>query len=147
MSKRVSSRGIIIENDYVYLMFRRRIKENGEKKEYYVILGGGVNENETLEDNVIRELKEEFSVDIKVKEYLGKDEGEDAKANFFSCEIINGIPTLGGEELGRCSESNYYEIRKVKINELDKIDVMGRNMIIKAYNSLMKNLKCVNLYN
>ena len=33
MSKRVSSRRIIIENDYVYLMFRRRIKENGEKKE------------------------------------------------------------------------------------------------------------------
>ncbi len=57
MSKRVSSRRIIIENDYVYLMFRRRIKENGEKKEYYVIPGGGVNENETLEDNVIRELK------------------------------------------------------------------------------------------
>ena len=26
MNKRVSSRGIIIENDYVYLMFRRRIK-------------------------------------------------------------------------------------------------------------------------
>lgn len=57
MSKRVSFRRIIIENDYVYLMFRRRIKENGEKKEYYVIPGGGVNENETLEDNVIRELK------------------------------------------------------------------------------------------
>ncbi len=57
MSKRVSSRRIIIKNDYVYLMFRRRIKENGEKKEYYVIPGGGVNENETLEDNVIRELK------------------------------------------------------------------------------------------
>ena len=57
MSKRVSSRRLIIENDYVYLMFRRRIKENGEKKDYYVISGGGVNENETLEDNVIRELK------------------------------------------------------------------------------------------
>lgn len=69
---------------------------------------------------------------------MGKDEGEDAIANFFSCEVINGIPTLDGEELERCSESNYYEIRKVRISELDKIDVMGRNMIIKAYNSLLE---------
>ena len=138
MNKRISSRGIIIENDYVYLMFRRRIKDNGEKKEYYVIPGGGVNENETLEDNVIRELKEEFLVDIMVKECLGRDEGNNTIANFFSCEIINGVPTLSGEELERCSESNYYEIRKVKISELDKIDVMGRNMIIKAYNSLLE---------
>lgn len=133
--KRISSRGIIIEGNYVYLMFRRRIKENGEQKEYYVIPGGGINEKETLEDNVIRELKEEFSVDVKIKGYLGKDEGEDSIANFFSCEIINGNPKLGGEELDRCSESNYYEIRKVKIDELDNIDVMGRDMIIKAYNN------------
>lgn len=27
MSKRISSRGIIIEDNYVYVMFRRRIKE------------------------------------------------------------------------------------------------------------------------
>lgn len=131
--KRISSRGIIIEGNYVYLMFRRRIKENGEQKEYYVIPGGGINEKETLEDNVIRELKEEFSVDVKIKGYLGKDEGEDSIANFFSCEIINGNPKLGGEELDRCSESNYYEIRKVKVDELDNIDVMGRDMIIKAH--------------
>ena len=41
--KRISSRGIIIEENYVYLMFRRRIKENGEQKEYYVIPGRGIN--------------------------------------------------------------------------------------------------------
>lgn len=134
MNKRISSRGIIIEENCVYLMFRRRIKENGEQKEYYVIPGGGINEKETLEENVIRELKEEFSVDVKIKGYLGKDEGEDSIANFFSCEIVKGTPKLGGEELDRCCKSNYYEIKKVKIEDLDKIDVMGRDMIVKAYN-------------
>ncbi len=134
MNKRVSSRGIIIENDYVYLMFRRRIKENGEIKEYYVIPGGGINENETLEENVKREVKEEFSVDVKINGYIGKDESEETIANFFSCSIISGTPKLGGEELDRCTESNYYEVRKVKIEDLDKIDVMGKDMIIKAFN-------------
>ena len=134
MNKRVSSRGIIIENDYVYLMFRRRIKENGEMKEYYVIPGGGINENETLEENVKREVKEEFSVDVKINGYIGKDESKETIANFFSCSIISDTPKLGGEELDRCTESNYYEVRKVKIEDLDKIDVMGKDMIIKAFN-------------
>lgn len=140
MNKRVSSRGIIIEDDYVYLMFRRRIKENKEVKEYYVIPGGGINENETLEENVKRELKEEFSVDVEILGFLGTDESEDAIANFFSCKIINGTPTLGGEELDRCTETNYYEVRKVKIEDLDKIDVIGKDMILKSYNNEL-NLK------
>lgn len=140
MNKRVSSRGIIIENDYVYLMFRRRIKENGEIKEYYVIPGGGINENETLEENVKREVKEEFLVDVKINGYIGKDESEETIANFFSCSIISGTPKLGGEELDRCTESNYYEVRKVKIEDLDKIDVMGKDMIIKAFNKVYTSI-------
>ena len=140
MNKRVSSRGIIIENDYVYLMFRRRIKENGEMKEYYVIPGGGINENETLEENVKREVKEEFSVDVKINGYIGKDESEETIANFFSCSIISGTPKLAGQELDRFTESNYYEVRKVKIEDLDKIDVMGKDMIIKAFNKVYTSI-------
>lgn len=133
MDKRVSSRGIIIEDGSVYAMFRRRIKDDGTVKEYYVIPGGGIEENETLEENVIREMKEEFSVDVKIDGYLGKDEGEDSIAHFFACSIVNGTPCLGGEELERCTESNYYEIRKVSINDLDKVDILSVDMIMKAY--------------
>lgn len=134
MDKRISSRGIIIEDSAVYLMFRRRINENGEVSEYYVIPGGGIEENETLEENVIREMKEEFQVDVKVEEYLGVEERETNIAHFFMCSIINGIPHLGGEELERCCESNYYEVRKVKIEDLDKLDIMSLDKIMKAYN-------------
>lgn len=141
MDKRVSSRGIIIEDGSVYAMFRRRIKDDGTVKEYYVIPGGGIEENETLEENVIREMKEEFSVDVKIDGYLGKDEGEDTIAHFFACSIVNGIPCLGGEELERCTESNYYEIRKVSINDLDKVDILSVDMIIKAYRGEYTELK------
>ncbi len=132
IKKRISSRGVIIENNNVYAIFRRKLKDDGTKKEYYVIPGGGINENETLEDNVIREMKEELSVDVKIKGYLGKDENKDSIAYFFSCEIIGGIPKLSGEELERCSESNYYEIRKISINDLNKIDILSIDMILKA---------------
>ncbi len=133
MEKRISSRGIIIENGSVYAMFRRRVKDDGTVKEYYVIPGGGINENETLEENVIREIKEEFSVDVKINGYLGKDESDETIAHFFSCTIINGKPKLGGEELERCTENNYYEIRKVSIEDLNKVDVLSIDMIMKAY--------------
>lgn len=114
-------------------MFRRRIKEDGSFKEYYVIPGGGINEWETLEDNVKREMKEEFSIDVNILKYLGSDETVDSIANFFLCEIIDGTPKLSGEELERCNQNNYYEIRKVKISDLDKIDILGKNMILKAW--------------
>ena len=135
MNKRVSARGIIIEDNEVYLMFRRRILDDGSIKEYYVIPGGGINDNESLEDCLKRELKEELSIDIKINEYLGYNESDNTIAHFYSCSIINGTPSLGGEELERCSESNYYEIRKVKIEDLDNIDVMAKDMIIKAINN------------
>ncbi len=140
MEKRISSRGIIINGDNVYTMFRRRIKEDGTKKEYYVVPGGGIEKNEELTDNLLREMKEEFSVDVKIIGYLGKDESEDTIAHFFRCEIIEGIPTLGGEELVKCCDSNYYEICQVQIKDLDSIDIMAKDMILKAYNEEYEEL-------
>ncbi|MCQ2749910.1 MAG: NUDIX domain-containing protein [Clostridia bacterium] len=134
MNKRVSARAIIIEDDCVYLMFRRRIKDDGTVKEYYVIPGGGQEEGEELTDTVLREIKEEFQVDVKVLGFLGSDEGEDSIANFFACSIENGVPTLGGEELDKQSESYYYEIRKISMSELENIDVLSKDLIYKAYN-------------
>ena len=133
MNKRVSSRAIIIEDGKLLTMFRRKIKSDGTIKEYYVIPGGGLEENETLEENVIRELKEEFNVDIEVIKFLENVEYEDTIANYFLCKIVNGTPKLGGEELERMSESNYYEVRFVDLNELDNIDINAKDII--------KNLK------
>lgn len=104
MLKRISSRGIIIEDNFVYLMFRRRILEDGIIKEYYVVPGGGINEGKTLQENIIRELKEELSAGVKINGYIGKDENKESIAYFFSCTIINGTPKLGGEELEWCTE-------------------------------------------
>ena len=131
--KRISARGIILEGDNLYTMFRRKKKKNGKTKEYYVIPGGGVDEGEDFEKAVLRELKEEFSIDAEIEEYLGVKETGDTVEHFFKCRIINGTPKLGGEELERCSEENYYEIRKVSIKDLDNIDILATDMIMKAY--------------
>lgn len=131
MKKRVSSRAIIIEDGKLLAMFRRKIKEDGSVKEYYVIPGGGLEENETLEENVIRELKEEFSVDIEVIKFLSTEEYDDTIANYFLCKIVNGTPKLGGEELDRMSPENYYEIRYIDLNDIDNYDINAKDIIKK----------------
>lgn len=129
MDKRVSSRAIIIEDNKLLTMFRRKIKNDGSVKEYYVIPGGGLEEGETLEENVIRELKEEFNVDIEIIKFLGTEEYEDTIANYFLCKIVNGIPKLGGEELERMTPQNYYEIKYIDLREIDCYDINAKDII------------------
>lgn len=131
MNKRISSRAIIIENNKLLTFFRRKNKD-GKIKEYYSLPGGGQEKGETLEENVIRELKEEFNVDIKIIDYLGKKESDNYIEHFFYCTIINGITKLSGEELERNCQDNYYELRYIDINEIDKIDIFHKDMINKA---------------
>ena len=132
--KRINGRAIIIDGDEVILMFRRRIKD-GITKEYYAVPGGGQEQNETIEECTKREIKEEFNLDIEVKEQLGIVEDEKNIGYIFNCSIIGGTLKLGGEELEHNREDNYYEVRKVKISDLDKYDILEENkaLIKKAY--------------
>lgn len=127
---RTSARAIIIQNGELLTMFRHREKD-GKVKEYYVIPGGGREEGEKLEDTVKRELQEEMNVEIKVLGYLGKREDDETCAHYFHCQIINGTPILGGEEL----KANFYEPRFVTISEIDSLDMNGKEFVKMA----MKN--------
>lgn len=135
MEKRVSARAIIIEDGELLAMFRRKKKDDGSYKEYYVIPGGGVEDNETLEETCVREIKEEFNVDVKILGYLGSDEKETTVGHFFHAEIIDGIPTLGGEENDRNNPDNYYEIRRVNVDKINEIDIDAKEFINKAWNN------------
>lgn len=131
---RTSARAIIIQNGELLTMFRHREKD-GKVKEYYVIPGGGREEGEKLEDTVKRELQEEMNVEIKVLGYLGKREDDETCAHYFHCQIINGTPILGGEELDRMNKANFYEPRFVSISEIDSLDMNGKEFVKRA----MKN--------
>ncbi len=134
MEKRISARAIIIDGHEVLTMFRRKKKDNGEYKEYYVIPGGGVKSNETLEETCKREIKEEYNVKINILGYLGREEREETIGHFFHAEIISGIPSIGGPESERNNPDNYYEIKKVSLDKLDEIDIDAKEFIYKANN-------------
>lgn len=124
--KRVNGRAIIIDGDEVILMFRRKIKD-GIVNEYYAIPGGGKEENETIEECVKREIEEEFSLNVEVKDFLGKVEDDKNIGYVYNAKIISGTLKLGGEELEHNVAENYYEVRKVKLSEIDNINLFEEN--------------------
>ena len=83
--KRKSARGIILKDDNIILI--HRIKEN---KEYYVYPGGGVEEGETNEQCVSREIKQELGIEIKILKYLYRLEEEKSIEYYFLCEYLSG---------------------------------------------------------
>ena len=83
--------GIIpMENGFA-LMHRVGV-QNHPIGEYYVFPGGGQEGNETHEEGVIREVKEEFGIDVKVigKLYEMEHSNKMTKELFFLCEYISG---------------------------------------------------------
>jgi 8-oxo-dGTP pyrophosphatase MutT (NUDIX family) len=132
MEKRICSRAIITEADSIVVLFRRKVKADGYISEYYSLPGGGLEPNETLEENIIREIKEEYSIDIQVLEYLGKEEDDTSITHLFHCKRVGGTYKLGGPEAERNSDNNYYEIKYLKISEIDKSNISYKNVIKKA---------------
>ena len=128
---RTSARAIIFIDGKLLTMFRRKRKDN-IVKEYYVIPGGGQNEGEALENTVKRELNEEMELNIEVGGFLGKRETAETEEYYFFCKVKSGVPKLSGEELERMTEDNFYEPRLVDIQDLDKIDISGKDFINKA---------------
>ena len=58
--------GIVPMNDGLILMHRKNVVRNQDYQEYYTFPGGHLEEGETLEEGVIREIKEEYGIDVKV---------------------------------------------------------------------------------
>jgi len=101
MGKRVAA--IIIENNKILLM--RRIKEG---QEYYVFPGGGIEGNESTEDAIIREVKEELSLDAKIDKLLFQIENRGQEELYFLIKEFSGIPELSGPEKERMNGNNQY---------------------------------------
>ena len=86
----------------------------------YALPGGHLEDSETFEDAVIREVKEEMNIDVKVIDYVGMNNDMNCEERFYHCEIVGGEIKFGGEELERCCDSNYYEIRWVDVDDIDE---------------------------
>ena len=110
--------GIILYKDEVLLVKRRN-----QKHHYFVFPGGGVEENETVEAAVLREIKEETTLNVKIEKLLyHHNYGMQGEQFFYLCKYISGTPHLEEDSIEKQlmanSDDNSWEPLWVKVYEL-----------------------------
>ena len=73
-------------------MHRKDVIKRKDYQEYYTFPGGGLEDGETPEEGTIREIKEEFGINVKIvgKLYETYSEKFNQKEIFFLCEYVSG---------------------------------------------------------
>lgn len=89
---RIRVAGIVpLKNGFAF-MHRKDVIKRKDFQDYYTFPGGGLEEGETLEEGAIREIKEEFGINVRIikKLYEMKSEKFNQEEYFFLCEYIDG---------------------------------------------------------
>lgn len=139
MKKRTRAAAIIVYNGKIITIYREK-KVNEKLVKYYVIPGGGVEENETVIEAVKREIKEEIGIDIKVSGEYFYLENEKANEYFYIADYVSGkIGTGEGPEFTTRDLEKYglYEVRLVNIANIKDINLLpneAKEYIIKRFN-------------
>ena len=108
----------IIQDDKI-LLIKHSEFESG--RSYWILPGGGIEPGETEEECVLREVKEETSLDVNIKSLL-MDESSHPDSVYrifrtYLCEPVAGTATPGYEPEPEVAE--YYSITEVKWFDLN----------------------------
>lgn len=110
---------VIIKDKKILLMHRFK---NGE--EYFTLLGGSVEENENLEQALIREVKEESNLDISGLDLFDQFVNSGREECYFVVQQFNGDLKLGEPEASRQEPDNKYILEWVNFSELAGINLL-----------------------
>lgn len=86
---RHTARGIVVHDGQILLMERWR-----GRLHYFSIPGGGIESGETAEDTVVREIHEETSITVKVRQQVLEMHDGEFSHKIYLCQYINGEPKL-----------------------------------------------------
>lgn len=138
--KKIRAVAILIKKDEVLLIHRKN------EKEYFVFPGGGVEERETIEQAVIRELMEETTIEVKINKLLYRHiYDNDTEQYFYLCDYISGKPKLGEnseEKVKMLEGKDFYKPLWIKIDELKNMLVYPleiRDLLIEDFKNNFTN--------
>jgi len=115
--------GIILKDNKILLM--RRVR-NG--RHYIVFPGGGVEEGESVEEALVREMNEEFCIDVKIDSFLyemkiGENPADPGRSShYYIIKEFTGDPVLGGEEKDRMSENDQFYPHWIDLKDIEKTE-------------------------
>jgi len=118
---RESARAVLINSENILVIFRRRMI-NGLPHEYYAFPGGGIENGETSDDCVVRELREETGIIATCERLFAVVTSHDSRQYIYICTLQGGNVGEGyGEELLKYSREEYQPMY-VTLDQLAKID-------------------------
>lgn len=144
--QRIRLAGIIPMEDGFALMHRKDVLKNPNMREYYVFPGGGQEENETFEEGTLREIKEEFGIDVKIVKKMYEEESElfNQRTIYYLCEYISGeFGTGTGPEFSNNPEyidSGKYIPEIVKREDIEKIQLVPPEIKERFVNDIKNNI-------
>lgn len=94
-----SVRGIVNYKDQIVLIHRIKTKDDGTIRDYYVIPGGKIEENESHEEALRREIKEELGIEIKIGKLVLELDDRDYNDSFqyfmnVSLNLVNLVVAM-----------------------------------------------------
>lgn len=134
MKNRIRATAVVIKDGKVLLIHRKN------EKEFYVFPGGGVEEGETVEQAILRELMEETSITVRINKILEHKIYDDRTENYaYLCDYISGEPHLAEnspEKIEMKDGVEYYNPVWIDIKDLENLTVWPeeakRKLIITA---------------
>jgi 8-oxo-dGTP pyrophosphatase MutT (NUDIX family) len=115
---RKNARAVLVNDGKLLVMFRNKFG-----KRYYTLVGGAIDDGETIFEAVERELMEEASIKAKAKTEIDLD--DNPETHYIQCEYIAGEPKLGkdSEEYAIHKRGfNRYQPMWLPIKTLDNLD-------------------------
>ncbi len=102
----------------------------GEYKDKWEFPGGKIEENETKEETIIREIKEELDASIKVEKFLTKVE-YDYTSFYLKMNVF--ITSLTSSHLLFKEHESYKWLDVSELNDLDALDLLPADRLIIPY--------------
>ena len=136
----------IIRKDDKFLLFHR-IKPGHD---YFMFPGGGVEEGETVEEALKREVKEELKVsvgdfrqlfvvdNIYAPAWATIHPGQKQIYHFFLIENYTGIPELSGPEKSQANDQNEYIIAWLSLDEIKQLDNVVPKEVVEMFLETMR---------
>ena len=135
--KRIRTRAIIIYEDKLLSMYRER-----DGRIFYTFPGGGMEENETVEECVVREVFEEFGIKIKPINMVYTYETKYSIEHFYVAEWVSGeFGTGNGEEFKEDITKGVYIPKMINIDDIPNLPLMPPEVASSFYEDYSKNGK------
>lgn len=134
-----SVRGIVNYNDKIVLIHRIKTKDDGTVRDYYVTPGGKIEENESHEEALRREIKEELGIEIEIKGLCLKLDDRDYNDSFqyfYNCNYKAGeLGTGDGPEF--TDKENYKGVFEIVL--VDKKEISKLNLVPEKIKEILVN--------